>query len=74
MTSREAAAVLGVSERTMYYYLRDREKNGFPEPKRFGKTLMWREAALREWRAKHPARRRRVVDVQPDPGEPTATE
>lgn len=71
MTSRQAAAVLGVGERTLYYYLRDRAKTGFPEPKRFGTTLMWVEDELREWRKTHPARRRKVVDTNPEPTEGT---
>ena len=59
LTTKEAAELLGVSERTVYYYLRDQEKNGFPEPKRFGRTLMWEEAPLLEWRAEHPPRDRK---------------
>jgi predicted DNA-binding transcriptional regulator AlpA len=58
LTTREAAELLGIAERSMYYYLRDREKNGFPEPRRFGRALMWPEAPLRQWREEHPARRR----------------
>jgi predicted DNA-binding transcriptional regulator AlpA len=56
ITTKEAAHVLGVTERTMYYYLRDREKLGFPEPQRFGRALMWEEEPLLKWRAAHPAR------------------
>lgn len=59
LTSKEAAELLGVTERTMYYYLRDRDKRGFPEPKRFARALMWRRADLLTWRAEHPARTRR---------------
>jgi predicted DNA-binding transcriptional regulator AlpA len=56
LTTNQAAAILGVDERTVYYYARDHDD--FPEPKRFGRALMWQEAPLREWRAKHPARPR----------------
>ncbi len=59
LTSKEAAELLGVSERTMYYYLRDREKRDFPEPRRFARSLMWRREDLTDWRARHPARTRR---------------
>lgn len=59
LTSKEAADLIGVSERTMYYYLRDRAKTGFPEPKRFSRSLMWPRQAITEWRARHPARPRR---------------
>lgn len=56
LTTDEAADVLGVEPRTVYYYLRDRTKNGFPEPKRFGRALMWEKEPLIAWRAEHPAR------------------
>jgi predicted DNA-binding transcriptional regulator AlpA len=56
LTTAQAADVLGVAERTVYYYARDHQD--FPEPKRFGRALMWPEAPLRDWRKKHPARRR----------------
>lgn len=69
MTSREAADLLGVDVKTMYYYIRDRDKNGFPEPKKFGRTLMWNPDVLRTWRETHPARRRKVIDTNPEPTE-----
>lgn len=56
LTTAEAAAMLGLAERTIYYYLRDSEKTGFPEPRRFGRALMWDEQALLAWRESHPAR------------------
>ena len=54
LTTKEAAAVLGVDDRTVYYYARDNAD--FPKPERFGRALMWREEAIREWRKQHPAR------------------
>lgn len=69
MTSREAAALLGVDLKTMYSYRRDAEKIGFPKPQTFGRTLLWREAELLEWRKTHPARRRKKVDTSPSPDE-----
>ncbi|MFJ1539358.1 helix-turn-helix transcriptional regulator [Micromonospora chalcea] len=69
MTSREAAALLGVDLKTMYTYRRDAEKIGFPKPQTFGRTLLWKRDELLEWRKSHPARRRRKVDVSPEPDE-----
>jgi predicted DNA-binding transcriptional regulator AlpA len=60
LTTKEAADLLGVAERSVYYYLRDREKTGFPEPRRFGRTLMWPAGPLRTWREEHPPRRRKM--------------
>jgi predicted DNA-binding transcriptional regulator AlpA len=56
LTTAQAAEILGIDERTMYYYARDHDD--FPEPRRFGRTLMWREAPLRAWREKHPPKKR----------------
>lgn len=54
LTTKEAGDLLGVSGRTVYYYARDYDD--FPEPKRFGRTLMWEEAPLVLWRERHPLR------------------
>lgn len=56
LTTAQAADLLGVSARTVYYYARDTDD--FPEPERFGRALMWPERPLRQWREKHPARSR----------------
>ncbi|MEU0078632.1 helix-turn-helix domain-containing protein [Micromonospora tulbaghiae] len=70
MTTAEAAAFLGVDKKTVYTYVRDREKTGFPEPARYvGRTPVWTEEQLRAWRSTHPARRRRKVDTNPGPDE-----
>ncbi|MFD8088579.1 helix-turn-helix domain-containing protein [Streptomyces malaysiensis] len=64
LTTKEAAELLGVEERTVYYYVRDRKPRppkkgtGFPEPKRFGRTMMHDEKELLAWREGHPARTR----------------
>ncbi|MEO3856215.1 helix-turn-helix domain-containing protein [Acrocarpospora sp. B8E8] len=60
LTTKQAAEILGVDERTVYYYARDHED--FPQPKRFGRTLMWEEQPLREWRVGHPAKQRGADD------------
>lgn len=69
MTAAEAAIYLGVTKATVYTNLRDREKTGFPEPKRIGRTPVWTQAQLAEWRATHKPRRRRKVDTTPTPDE-----
>ncbi len=69
MTSREAAALLGVDLKTMYTYRRDAEKIGFPKPRTFGRALMWERESLLAWRKEHPGRRRKKVDTNPEPTE-----
>lgn len=56
LTTAEAARQLGVDTRTVYYYARD--INDFPQPRRFGRALMWPEGAIAAWRIAHPARRK----------------
>lgn len=56
LTTGEAAEALGVDARTVYYYARDAAD--FPQPTRFGRALMWPEQPIRDWRTKHPARRK----------------
>ncbi len=57
LTTKQAAELLGVSERTVYYYARDYDD--FPEPDRFGRTLMWLGDPLEEWRRRHPLKEQR---------------
>lgn len=56
LTADEAATLLGVSRKSLYDYVL--RLKGFPPPKRIGRTLLFNEADLREWREQHPARRR----------------
>lgn len=65
LTTKQAAELLDVDERTIYYYVRDRlpkppktKGTGFPEPKRFGRTMMHDEDEILAWRTAHPARTR----------------
>ncbi|MBB4931746.1 putative DNA-binding transcriptional regulator AlpA [Lipingzhangella halophila] len=53
----EAARILGVDARTVYYYARDYAD--FPEPGRFGSALVWDVQQLKDWRAKHPIKPKR---------------
>lgn len=58
LTADEAASLLGVSRKSIYdYALR---LKGFPPPTRIGRTVLWRERDLTEWRAAHPPRNRRI--------------
>ncbi len=51
-----AAALLGISRKSLYdYVLRLKD---FPAPTRIGRTLLFKEADLLEWRRLHPARHR----------------
>ncbi|MDX5563791.1 helix-turn-helix domain-containing protein [Streptomyces sp. ID05-04B] len=57
LTTDEAAELLGVDRRSVYTYVQRLE--GFPQPERIGRTLLFERQALLDWRAKHPRRRRR---------------
>ncbi len=53
--ARQAAELLGITRKSVYdYALR---LAGFPQPTRVGRTVLWREADLVEWRAAHPTRK-----------------
>lgn len=56
LTAEQAAELLGVQRRSVYYYASN--VAGFPQPQRIGRTVLWREAELIEWRKEHPARNR----------------
>ncbi|WP_157865020.1 helix-turn-helix domain-containing protein [Streptomyces prasinopilosus] len=57
MTADEAAGLLGIDRRSVYTYVQRME--GFPQPSKIGRTLLFERQALLDWRAKHPARRKR---------------
>jgi len=56
VTTEQAAEVLGVKKESIYIYVR--RLDGFPQPLKVGRTLLFNEEALKSWRAEHPARRR----------------
>ncbi|MFG2676932.1 helix-turn-helix transcriptional regulator [Streptomyces sp. NPDC048445] len=56
VTTDQAAEILGVKKESVYIYVRRLE--GFPQPTKLGRTLLFDEAALRQWRQGHPARPR----------------
>jgi len=52
----QAADLLGIKRRSLYHYVRRLE--GFPQPVRIGRTLLFSKDELTSWRADHPARKR----------------
>ena len=62
-TADEAADLLGIERRSVYTYVRRSE--GFPQPVKVGRALLFNREALADWRARHPARQKRAV---PPPG------
>lgn len=50
-----AAEILGVKVESVYVYVYRLE--GFPQPIKVGRTLLFKEKALREWRKAHPPRK-----------------
>lgn len=56
LTADEAADLLGIERRSLYTYVRRLE--GFPQPVKVGRTLLFDRRALLGWRAKHPSRRK----------------
>lgn len=57
VTADEAADLLGVQRRSLYLYVH--RLKGFPQPVKVGRTPLFDRQALMDWRARHPARRRR---------------
>ena len=55
VSTDRAAEILGVKRESVWDYTR-RVKD-FPQPVKVGRTLLFEEKALREWREKHPARK-----------------
>ncbi|MFJ4926841.1 helix-turn-helix transcriptional regulator [Streptomyces sp. NPDC088736] len=58
LSTPEAAERLGVKVESVYTFAR--RLAGFPQPTKVGRTLLWPEAEIDEWRAKHPARKRQA--------------
>jgi len=57
LSTEQAAERLGVKVASVYTFARRLE--GFPQPTRIGRTLLWPQAEIDAWRVRHPARRRR---------------
>lgn len=54
LTSDEAAERLGINRQSLYNVAR--KSPDFPKPTKVGRTSMWPEKELDEWRARHPKR------------------
>lgn len=54
-TTDEVAEILGIKKESVYIYVR--RLKGFPQPTKVGRTLLFEETAVRQWREEHPARR-----------------
>ncbi|MFD5848296.1 helix-turn-helix transcriptional regulator [Streptomyces chartreusis] len=55
-TTDQVAEILGIKKESVYIYVR--RLKGFPQPTKVGRTLLFDEASVRQWRADHPARQR----------------
>lgn len=56
VTTEEAAELLGIKVASVYLYVR--RLDGFPQPAKVGRTLLFDKQALVEWRHAHPTRKR----------------
>lgn len=56
VSTEQAAEILGVKIESVYLYVKRLE--GFPQPTKIGRTLLFDREALLAWRAAHPARKR----------------
>lgn len=56
LTTEQVAELLGVKKESVYIYVR--RLKDFPQPTKVGRTLLFHEQAVRDWREEHPARPR----------------
>ena len=56
LTTEQVAKALGVKKESVYIYVR--RLKDFPQPTKVGRTLLFPEQAVRDWRKEHPARPR----------------
>lgn len=55
LSTEQAAERLGVKTESVYTFAR--RLDGFPQPTRIGRTLLWPADQLDAWRAQHPPRK-----------------
>ena len=60
LSTAEAAERLGVKVESIYTFAR--RLQGFPQPTKVGRTLLWPEGEIDAWRTKHPTRKRPAAD------------
>jgi len=63
VTTQEAADLLGIKLASVYLYVR--RLQGFPQPVKVGRTLLFSRDALVDWRAAHPTRKVKGSDSPP---------
>lgn len=56
-TTEQAAELLGIKVESVYLYVR--RVDGFPQPAKVGRTLLFDKQALIDWRTAHPKRKRK---------------
>jgi predicted DNA-binding transcriptional regulator AlpA len=59
-TTEQAAELLGIKVESVYIYVR--RLDGFPQPTKVGRTLLFDRQALIDWRAAHPKRKRPTAE------------
>jgi predicted DNA-binding transcriptional regulator AlpA len=63
VTTERAAELLGIKLASVYLYVR--RLDGFPQPVKVGRTLLFPESDLLAWRAAHPSRKTKGSDSPP---------
>jgi prophage regulatory protein len=59
LTSDQVAERLGINRQSVYNLVN--RVADFPKPTKVGRTSLWSESAVDEWRTKHPARQKRTA-------------
>ena len=59
-TTEQAAELLGIKVESVYIYVR--RLDGFPQPTKVGRTLLFDRQGLLDWRAAHPRRKRPTTE------------
>lgn len=60
LSTSAAAERLGIKVESVYTFAR--RLDGFPQPTKVGRTLLWPEAEIDAWRAQHPTRKHGAAD------------
>lgn len=60
LSTAEVAERLNVKVESVYTFAR--RLDGFPQPTKVGRTLLWPTTEVDAWRAEHPARKRGAAD------------